>query len=75
MKVTHVNNIYNLKINGVNTAGSVNFGNVIHKGHQANVKSNIGSNQLGDSINSPSQFNNINKSLDPDVLDQAQKQL
>ncbi|GIQ67870.1 spore germination protein [Xylanibacillus composti] len=73
--MAHINNIYNLKVNGVANTGSINFGNVIHKGHQANVKANIGYLQQGDNINSPLQFNNANLSTDPDVQDQAQGQI
>ncbi len=73
--MAHINNIYNLKVNGVSTAGSINFGNVINKGHQANVKANINDFEIGDDVSSPSQSNNLNVSNDPDVQDQNQAQV
>lgn len=73
--MTPVNNIYNFKVNTIANNGSINFGNVIHKGHQSNVKANIGSLDSGDSIHSPSQSNNLNNTVDPDLVDQLQKQL
>ena len=73
--VTHVNNIFNIKVNSIANNGSINFGNVIHKGHQSNVKANIGYAHAGDLLNSPRQGNNANLSKDPDVVDQQQSQV
>lgn len=73
--VTHVNNVYGIRINSIMSNGSVNFGNVLHKAHQANVKMNVGLYQPGDATDSPIQFNNVNYANDPDIQDQPQKQL
>lgn len=73
--VTHVNNIFNIKVNNIANNGSINFGNVIHKGHQSNVKASIGYASAGDLLSSPFQFNNANLTKDPDVVDQGQSQV
>ncbi|MEC5425323.1 spore germination protein [Virgibacillus sp. C22-A2] len=73
--VSHVNNIFGIRINSISNNGSINFGNVLHKAHQANVKMNVGYYHSGDAVNSPLQFNNANYANDPDIKDQAQKQL
>jgi len=73
--MTHVNNIFNVRVNNVANAASINFGNVLHKGHQANVKANIGFAQMGDALASPIYFTNSNISNDPDVVDQPQAQV
>jgi hypothetical protein len=73
--VTHVNNIFGIRINSISSNASMNFGNVLHKGHQANVKMNVGYLQAGDANFSPLQFNNANFTNDPDVQDQAQAQV
>lgn len=73
--MTHVNNIFNVRVNAVNSAASINFGNVIHKGNQANVKANIGLQMMGDAFASPLSSMNSNISNDPDVLDQPQSQV
>jgi hypothetical protein len=73
--MAHINNIYGIRINNVSSNGSVNFGNVIHKGHSANSKSVGGQTVIGDSFNSSN--NNFEKNIvsDPDILDQNQSQL
>ncbi|EGL82725.1 Spore germination protein gerPA/gerPF [Caldalkalibacillus thermarum TA2.A1] len=73
--VTHINNIFGIRINNVSSNGSVNFGNVIHKGHSANSKSVGGQTVIGDAVNGPA--TNFDKNLvkDPDLIDQPQKQL
>jgi hypothetical protein len=73
--MTHVNNIFGIRINNVSSNGSVNFGNVIHKGHSANSKSVGGQTIIGDAFNSSA--NNFDKNLvsDPDLLDQPQSQV
>ena len=72
----HVNNIFNIRVNNVSSNGSVNFGNVIHKGHMANSKMVGGQTILGDTFNSPVIYSyNRNLLNDPDVNDQAQAQL
>lgn len=73
--MTHVNNIFGIRINSTSTNASVNFGNVLHKGHQANVKMNVGYAQAGDANFSPLQFNNANLTNDPDMADQTQTQI
>jgi hypothetical protein len=73
--MTHVNNIYGIKVNAITNNGSINFGNVIHKGHQSNIKANVGSFQIGDTPFGVDINNNVNKAVDPDVLDQMQKQI
>ncbi len=73
--MTHINNIYGIRINNISSNGSVNFGNVIHKGHSANSKSVGGQVVIGDSFNSPA--TNFEKNLvsDPDVVDQSGTQV
>ena len=73
--MAHINNIYALRINNISSNGSVNFGNVIHKGHSANSKSVGGQVVIGDAFNSPA--NNFEKNLvsDPNVFDQTQAQV
>jgi hypothetical protein len=73
--MTHVNNILNVRVNNVASAASINFGNVLHKGHQANVKANIGFAQMGDAFGSPVNFVNSNVANDPDAVDQQQAQV
>ncbi|MEW9051602.1 MAG: spore germination protein [Neobacillus sp.] len=73
--VNHVNNIFGIRVNSISTNGSMNFGNVLHKGHQGNVKLNTGYYHAGDANLSPLQFNNKNYVEDHDVYDQVQKQL
>ena len=72
---THINNVYGIRINNLMNNGSLNLGNVLHKGHQANVKMSVGYFQAGDANNSPLQFNNVNHTPDSDVLDQGQSQV
>ena len=73
--MTHVNNVLGIRINSIATNASINFGNVLHKGHQANVKMNVGYYHAGDANLSPLQFNNANVAKDMDVMDQVQQQL
>lgn len=73
--MTHVNNVLGIRINSATTNASINFGNVLHKGHQANVKMNVGYYHAGDANLSPLQFNNANVAKDMDVMDQVQQQL
>ncbi|WP_078552997.1 spore germination protein [Bacillus alkalicellulosilyticus] len=70
-----MNNILGIRINQAASNASMNFGNVVHKGHQANGKLNVGYAQPGDANFSPLQFNNANLTNDPDVVDQAQAQV
>ncbi len=72
---THINNIFGIRINNSSNNASINYGNALHKGHQANVKANSGYVQPGDANFSPLQFNNLNFTNDPDVVDQAQAQV
>lgn len=73
--VSHVNNILGIRINGISTNGSLNFGNVLHKGHQANQKIYAGYLHSGDANLSPLQFNNSNRIIEQDGIDQGQSQL
>lgn len=73
--MTHVNNIFNVRVNGVQNNASINFGNVLHKGHQANVKANVGLVQIGDAFGSPAYFTNSNLVNDSDLADQPQQQV
>lgn len=70
-----MNNILGIRINNAANNASMNFGHAVHKGHQANVKSNNGYFQPGDANFSPLQFNNANFTNDPDVVDQGQTQV
>ncbi|MBM4765217.1 spore germination protein [Bacillus sp. B15-48] len=72
---THINNIFGIRVNSIANNGSINLGNVLHKGHQANVKMNVGYYQAGDANFSPLKFNNANFANDPDVKDQPQFQV
>lgn len=72
---THINNIFGIRINNSSNNASINYGNALHKGHQANVKMNAGYVQPGDANFSPLQFNNANFTNDPDMTDQAQVQV
>ncbi len=73
--VTHINNIFGIRINSISNNGSINFGNVLHTGHQANVKMNVGYWHAGDANFSPLQFNNKNVANDSDANDQVQMQI
>ncbi|WP_235715267.1 spore germination protein [Halalkalibacter wakoensis] len=73
--LTHMNNIFGIRINNTSNNASMNLGNALHKGHQANVKANSGYVQPGDANFSPLQFNNANLTNDPDVADQTQAQV
>ncbi|MFD2043532.1 hypothetical protein ACFSTA_03995 [Ornithinibacillus salinisoli] len=75
MVPTHINNIFGVRINSANSNSSINYGNALLKGNQANMKQNTGYWQPGDANFSPLQFNNSNISNDPDVTDQAQAQV
>ncbi|WP_312889085.1 spore germination protein [Desertibacillus haloalkaliphilus] len=70
-----MNNIVGIRVNNASNNASINFGNTVHKGHQANVKMSVGYFQAGDANYSPLQFNNANLVNDPDVKDQAQAQI
>lgn len=72
---TQVNNIFGIRINQSSSNASMNYGNAAHKGHQANLKMNAGYWQPGDANFSPVQFNSLNVSNDPDILDQPQAQV
>jgi hypothetical protein len=75
MASSQINNIYGIRVNSVANNGSINFGNALHKGHQANVKMNVGYYQNGDANQSPLKIYNLNHVFDPDVKDQVQKQV
>ncbi|SET55266.1 Spore germination protein gerPA/gerPF [Oceanobacillus limi] len=71
----HTNNIFGIRINSIESNGSLNLGNTWHTSHQVNVKMNVGYYHIGDANNSPLQFNNVNYANDSDIIDQVQKQL
>ncbi|WP_163970576.1 spore germination protein [Oceanobacillus halotolerans] len=73
--VSHINNVYGIRVNNISNNASINFGHVLHKGHQANIKMNVGYQHNGDANQSPMQFNNANHVNDPDALDQTQQQV
>lgn len=75
MASSQINNIYGIRVNSVANNGSINFGNALHKGHQANVKLNVGYYHNGDANQSPLKFNNLNYAYDADIKDQVQKQV
>ncbi|WP_164215127.1 spore germination protein [Virgibacillus sp. YIM 98842] len=75
MASSHVNNVFGIRVNSIANNGSLNLGNVLHKGHQANVKMNVGYYQNGDANQSPLKFNSYNYAADPDIKDQGQKQV
>lgn len=75
MVPTHINNVFAWRMNSLNNNASVSYGNTLHKGHQANAKQNTGYWQTGDAYVSPLQFNNMNLSNDPDLLDTPQAQV
>lgn len=70
---THVNNLFNIKIDNISINGNVNFGYAIQKGHSANVKSSGGQSVIGDL--SPSFMIDCNIVKDADVVDQPQIQI
>lgn len=74
--MSHINNIFNIRVNSVSSNGSINFGNVIIKGNSANSKSVGGQSVIGDMIRSAA-YDYFNKSVmnDPDLIDQSSKQL
>ncbi|WP_059104080.1 spore germination protein [Shouchella shacheensis] len=72
---THANNIFGVRVNSADKNTSMNLGNALHKGYQANSKKNAGYGQSGDANFSPLQFNNANLTNDPDVTDQGQAQV
>lgn len=71
----NVNNIYGIRVNSASTNASVNFGHVLHKSHQANIKMSVGYYHAGDANESPLQFNNKNTMHDNDGIDQPQAQV
>lgn len=70
---THVNNLFNLKINNISSNGTLNMGNAIQKGHSSNAQSVGGQTIIGDL--SPSGLLDVNAVADPDGIDQPQIQV
>ncbi len=64
-----INNIFNIRINAVSSAASVNFGNTINIGSESNTKAVGGANNIGDLARSLD--NERNLYIDPDVADQT----
>ncbi|MDQ0418927.1 spore germination protein PF [Croceifilum oryzae] len=64
-----INNIFNIKINSVSSAASVNFGNTINIGAESNSKSLGGSSPVGDFTRNFDCENNVY--IDPDIIDQS----
>lgn len=76
IRLAHINNIFNIRINSVSSNGSVNFGNVILKGNSADSKTVGGQSVVGDTFASPANHNLVKNILtDPDAIDQSQSQL
>lgn len=74
MKIpTHINNMFNLKVNTLFSNATMNMGNAIHKGHSANVQF-IGRQAIIGDL-SPSGMINGNAVADPDLIDEAQVQV
>lgn len=69
--MSHVNNIFNIKVNSISSNGSVNFGNTIHKAHKADSKSVGGQSIIGDATIASSMEKNLVS--DPDLIDQSTK--
>jgi hypothetical protein len=64
-----INNIFNLKINNVSSAASVNFGNTINIGAESFSKAVGGSSPIGDFSKNLDFERNVY--LDPDVIDSS----
>jgi hypothetical protein len=64
-----VNNIFNLKINSVSSAASVNFGNTVNIGAESISKSAGGNAPIGDLTRSIDLERNAY--IDPDVVDSS----
>jgi len=64
-----INNIFNIKINNVSSAASVNFGNTINIGAEALTKSLGGSSPVGDFSRNLDFERNVY--IDPDLVDQS----
>lgn len=64
-----INNIFNIKINSVASAASVNFGNTINIGAESNSKSLGGSAPVGDFTRNIDMERNLY--IDPDIKDQS----
>lgn len=74
MKIpTHINNLFNLKVNALFSNATMNMGNAIHKGHSANVQLIGRQIIIGDL--SPSGMIDGNAVTDPDIIDQPQVQV
>ncbi len=73
---THTNNMFNFRVNNIGTNGTIDFGNVIHKGHQANDQTQYGQWLASDGvIASPVTNFNLNVYNDADGIDQGQVQI
>jgi hypothetical protein len=64
-----INNIFNLKINNVASAASVNFGNTVNIGPESISKSAGGNSPIGDLTRSVDLERNV--FIDPDVVDSS----
>ncbi|MGA9173807.1 MAG: spore germination protein [Thermoactinomyces sp.] len=62
-----INNIFNIKINSISSAASVNFGNTINIGAESFTKSLGGSSPIGDFSRNLDFERNVY--IDPDVVD------
>ncbi|MBA4543405.1 MULTISPECIES: spore germination protein [Thermoactinomyces] len=62
-----INNIFNIKINSISSAASVNFGNTINIGAESFTKSLGGSSPIGDFSRNLDFERNVY--LDPDIVD------
>ncbi|MBD1373801.1 spore germination protein [Hazenella sp. IB182357] len=64
-----INNIFNVRINSVSAAASVNFGNTINIGAESINKSVGGSSPIGDFARNADFERNVY--IDPDLADQS----
>jgi spore germination protein PF len=64
-----INNIFNIKINNISSAASVNFGSTINIGAESFTKSLGGSSPIGDFTRNLDFERNVY--IDPDVIDSS----
>ncbi len=72
----HLNNIFNIQLISVTSNGSVNMGDAIIDGSDADAKEVGGQSFVGDRFLSIMRHDGVvNVSIDPDVIDQQQNQI
>jgi hypothetical protein len=76
MSWVHLNNIFNIQLMDVSNNGSVNFGDAIIEGSDADSKGVGGQSFTGDRFFSIARHDGVvNVINDPDVVDQQQNQI